>query len=144
VRQLAHRAREHVQARRPRFDADGTEQRRVTHEFLQACYTGDLDALLGLLAPDVTLISDGGGKRKAALRPIDGADKVGRFMVAISKEGADGGEISFASINGQLGIVARKDGAATYVGLLGIADGRINEILIIANPDKLAHLASAT
>lgn len=142
VRQLAHRAREHVQARRPRFDADSAEQRRVTEEFLQACFTGDLDGLLGLLAPDVTLISDGGGKRHAALRPIVGADKVGRFMVAVAQEG--GGDIGFHTINGQLGVVARQDGVATYVGLLGVSAGRISEILIIANPDKLAHLAAAT
>ena len=143
VRQLAHRAREHVQARRPRFDADSAEQRRVTQEFLQACYTGDLAQLLGLLAPDVTLTSDGGGKRQAARRPIVGADKVGRFMVGVAQRGGDG-ELGFESINGQIGIVARKDGVATYVGLLGVAGGRITEILIIANPDKLAHLTSAT
>jgi RNA polymerase sigma-70 factor, ECF subfamily len=144
VRQLAHRAREHVQARRPRFDADTDEQRRVTQEFLQACFTGDLDRLLGLLAPDVILTSDGGGKRQAALRPIVGSEKVGRFMVAVSQGGAEGAEIRFESINGQIGIVARKDGEAHYVGLLGVTDGRISEILIIANPDKLAHLTSAT
>jgi RNA polymerase sigma-70 factor (ECF subfamily) len=143
VRQLAHRAREHVQARRPRFDADGAEKRRVTQEFLQACFTGDLDGLLGLLAPDVRLVSDGGGKRKAALRPIVGADKVGRFMVAIAQEGAGAGRISFESVNGQVGIVARQDGEATYVGLLGVEGGRITEILILANPEKLAHLTSA-
>jgi RNA polymerase sigma-70 factor, ECF subfamily len=144
VRQLAHRAREHVQARRPRFDADTDEQRQVTQEFLQACFTGDLDRLLGLLAPDVVLTSDGGGKRQAALRPIVGSDKVGRFMVAVSQAGADGAEIRFESINGQIGIVARQDGEVHYVGLLGVAEGRITEILIIANPDKLAHLSSAT
>jgi RNA polymerase sigma-70 factor, ECF subfamily len=144
VRQLAHRAREHVQARRPRCDADTDEQRRVTQEFLQACFTGDLDRLLGLLAPDVILTSDGGGKRQAALRPIVGSEKVGRFMVAVSQGGAEGAEIRFESINGQIGIVARKDGEAHYVGLLGVTDGRISEILIIANPDKLAHLTSAT
>ena len=144
VRQVAHRAREHVQARRPRFDATSDEQREVTQRFLQACLSGDLDDLLGLLAPDVVLTSDGGGKRHAALRPIEGADKVGRVMLAVTRNGAEGAQVGFESVNGQFGIVTREDGEPTYVGQLVVVDGRITEILIVANPDKLAHLSSAT
>ena len=81
VRQMAHRAREHVQARQPRFDTDRGAQREVTERFLAACAGGDVEALLAALAPDVVLISDGGGKAKAARRPITGADKVARFLV---------------------------------------------------------------
>ena len=73
VRQLAHRAREHVQARRPRFDVDWSQQREVTERFLAAAAGGDIDGLMTVLAPDVMLLTDGGGKARAALRPITGA-----------------------------------------------------------------------
>ena len=145
VRQLAHRAREHVQARRPRFDADDAEQRRVTEEFLAAAVSGEVDRLLELLAPDVVLTSDGGGKRKAALRPVVGAQKVSRLMTGLAQGGGGGaGELTYSTVNGQTGIVVRENGVPTYVGLLVVAAGRITEILIVANPDKLAHLAAAT
>ena len=87
VRQMAHRAREHVEARRPRFDTDRRAQREVTERFLAAAAGGDVEALLAVLAPDVVLVTDGGGKAKAALRPIAGADKVARFVAAVSAEG---------------------------------------------------------
>lgn len=77
VRQVAHRAREHVQARRPRFTAGPDEQRRVTAALLQACTNGDPATLIKLLAPDVRLVSDSGGRAKAARRPVLGADKGG-------------------------------------------------------------------
>ena len=95
VRQLAHRAREHVAARRPRFSADPAVRRAATERFLRASLEGDLAALLELLAPDATLWADGGGKAKAPLRPIRGADKIARFFAAIGTEplppGVDGG-----------------------------------------------------
>src|SRR5215469_3185053 len=84
VRQLMHRAREHVQARRPRFDVDAGRQREVTERFLAAAGGGDIDQLMMVLAPDVILIHDGGGKAKAPLRPITGAAKVARFLAAVS------------------------------------------------------------
>jgi RNA polymerase sigma-70 factor (ECF subfamily) len=140
VRQLAHRAREHVQARRPRFDTDRSEQRRVTEAFVRATATGDLDGLLSLLAPDVVLVTDGGGKRKAALRPILGAEKVARFLLAVRDKAA--GELSFATVNGEVGVAAREGGAVTYVGLVEVADGRITHVLAVMNPDKLAHLVA--
>ena len=84
VRQMAHRAREHVHARQPRFDTDPREQREVTERFLAAAVTGDVESLLAALAPDVVLIADGGGKVTAARRPIVGADKVARFLVAVA------------------------------------------------------------
>ena len=86
VRQLAHRAREHVQARRPRFDVDWSQQREVTDRFLAAAAGGDIDGLVSVLAPSVTLLSDGGGKAKAALRPITGPAKVARFINALEQD----------------------------------------------------------
>src|SRR5215210_2014770 len=86
VRQLARRARAHVQQRRSRFDADESEQRRVTERFLEAASNGDLEALMEVLSPGVTLVADGGGRALAPRRPLRGADKVARFLVAIVDE----------------------------------------------------------
>src|SRR5688572_4007685 len=107
VRQMSHRAREHVQARQPRFDADQRAQREVTERFFAAVAGGDMAALLAALAPDVVLISDGGGKASAARRPINGADKVARFLVGIAEKGGDipGLRIEVAEVNGSPAIV---------------------------------------
>ena len=90
VRQLAHRAREHVQARRPRYETDLSKRRAATERFLRASAGGDLNELLELLAPDATLWADGGGKAKAPRRPIHGRDKIARFFVGISGAGFPG------------------------------------------------------
>ncbi len=140
VRQLAHRAREHVHARQPRFTAAEDEQRRVTEQFLAACATGELGGLLGLLAPDVTLISDGGGLAKAARRPIDGADKVGRFLLGIYREAASW-QVRFAQVNGGVGLVLLDEGRPASVAQLVVHGGRIRTVFIVANPEKLAHLS---
>ncbi|WJE00523.1 nuclear transport factor 2 family protein [Streptomyces antimycoticus] len=84
VRQLAHRAKERVEARRPRYDLDRSTQRIVTERFLDAAIGGDLDALMDVLAPEVVMWSDGGGKRRAALRVVEGRDEVARPVAAVS------------------------------------------------------------
>jgi RNA polymerase sigma-70 factor, ECF subfamily len=141
VRQIAHRAREHVQARRPRFDTDADEQRRVTATFLQACLTGDVAGLLAVLAPQVRLVSDGGGVAKSARRVIEGADKVSRFMVGISGDAAKL-QIRFAQVNGRPGVVqTTADGEVHGVAQLDVVDGRVETIFFVVNPDKLRHLA---
>jgi RNA polymerase sigma-70 factor (TIGR02957 family) len=142
VRQMAHRAREHVQARQPRFDADQQSQREVTERFLAAVAGGDMDALLAALAPDVVLISDGGGKANAARRPIAGADKVARFLVGIAAKGGDipGLRIQVAEVNGAPAIVGWV-GTEPFGSIsLAVADGRIEQVLVVVNPDKLAGL----
>jgi RNA polymerase sigma-70 factor, ECF subfamily len=139
VRQLAHRAREHVQARRPRFEADHAEQRRVTQEFLAACATGDLSVLLGLLAPDVTLFSDGGGLASAARRPVVGPQSVARFMVGIAANALEL-ELAFVLVNGSLGLAAFADGVARTVVLLDVIDGRVGAVYIVVNPEKLQRV----
>jgi RNA polymerase sigma-70 factor (TIGR02957 family) len=143
VRQMAHRAREHVQARQPRFDADRQAQRQVTERFFAAVAGGDMDALLGALAPDVVLISDGGGKAKAARRPITGADKVARFLVGIAQQGAAIPDlrIEVADVNGLPAIVGWVGGEPFGSISLAVADGRIEQVLVVVNPDKLAGLA---
>ncbi|MGY1591553.1 RNA polymerase sigma factor SigJ [Geodermatophilus sp. SYSU D00708] len=144
VRQMAHRAREHVQARQPRFDADRAAQRTVTERFLAACAGGDVDALLAALAPDVVLISDGGGRAKAALRPISGADKVARFLLATAAQGLAVPDlrIEVADLNGAPGVVLWS-GAAPFLTLsLVLVGGHVQQVLVVRNPDKLRGLAA--
>jgi RNA polymerase sigma-70 factor (ECF subfamily) len=143
VRQLAHRAREHVAARRPRFPADPTARRAATERFLQATLSGDLTALMDLLAPDATLWADGGGKIKAPRRPIHGADKIARFFVAISAEALPTGQaVEITEVNG--GPAAVLVGPAGPVAVLQVdlgGDGRVTDVRFMGNPDKLAGLA---
>jgi len=143
VRQMAHRAREHVQARQPRFDADRQAQLEVTERFFAAVAGGDMEALLAALAPDVLLVSDGGGKVKAALRPVSGADKVARFLVGIAKQGAEIADlrIEVADVNGSPALVGWVGSEPFGSISLALADGRIGQVLVVVNPDKLAGLA---
>jgi RNA polymerase sigma-70 factor (TIGR02957 family) len=143
VRQMAHRAREHVHARQPRFDADRQAQREVTELFLAAVGGGDLDALLAALAPDVVLISDGGGRTKAALRPIIGPDKVARWLMAIAQQGASIPDvrIEVADVNGSPAIVGWSGAEPFGTISLAVAGGRIQQVLVVVNPDKLAGIA---
>jgi RNA polymerase sigma-70 factor (ECF subfamily) len=147
VRQLAHRAREHVQARRPRFDVDWHQQREVTERFLAAAAGGDIDGLMAVLAPDVTLLTDGGGKARAVLRPMSGARKVARFVAAVAGRPYMGIEVSemaieAAEINGSPGTLLMARGRAIAALTLTVADGRVTAIQLIANPDKLSAVSS--
>lgn len=138
VRQLAHRARAHVEARRPRFDADDASHRRVTERFLAACEGGDLASLLAVLAPDVVLVGDGGDKALAPRRPVEGADKVGRFLLGIREKRAPGVRALATLVNGGAGIVvATATGEPIAAIGLGIAGGRVRAIYLVTNPDKL-------
>jgi RNA polymerase sigma-70 factor (ECF subfamily) len=140
VRQLAHRAREHVQARRPRFAPDRQEQLLVTERFLTACMGGDLGQLMSLLAPGVQLTSDSGGKAKAPRRIIVGADKVARFLVAIAGDAA-GLRIEIADVNGGTGIVGFEGATPIVVLTFDVADGQVQGLYLVNNPDKLNALA---
>ncbi|HET7244339.1 MAG TPA: RNA polymerase sigma-70 factor [Streptosporangiaceae bacterium] len=147
VRQLAHRAREHVQARRPRFEVDWSQQRAVTERFLAAAAGGDIEGLMTVLAPDVTLLTDGGGKARAALRPIIGAAKAARFLAAIARRPYMGVDISDmtlepAEINGSPGTLITTGGRAVAALTLTVSDGRITAIQLLANPDKLAAVSA--
>jgi RNA polymerase sigma-70 factor (TIGR02957 family) len=145
VRQMAHRAKEHVQARQPRFDVDHRSQREVTERFFAAVAGGDLEALLAALAPDVVLISDGGGKASAARRPITGADKVARFLIGIAEKGAGipNLRLEVAEVNGLAAIVGWV-GAEPFGSVsLDVSGGRIEQVLVMVNPDKLAGLVVA-
>ncbi|MGK8500614.1 RNA polymerase sigma factor SigJ [Nocardia asiatica] len=146
IRQLAHRAREHVHARRPRRRADPRTQRRVTEKFLAAQLDGDLAGLLELLAPDVAFWSDGGGKRHAALRPIHGRDKVARLIASPKVRGyvPDLG-IGHRVVNGDQAVLIFAAGALFAVVVLEVdaATELIGAIYAVANPDKLARIGAA-
>ena len=144
VRQLAHRAREHVQAHRPRFDVDWDQQREVTARFLAAAAGGDIEGLMAVLAPDVTLLTDGGGRTRAALRPISGASKVARWIVGIAGRPDVGGAADLnlepAEINGTPGTLITADGGAVAVLTLAVAAGQVTGIQLLVNPDKLTAI----
>ncbi|TDU91941.1 RNA polymerase sigma-70 factor (ECF subfamily) [Kribbella voronezhensis] len=140
VRQLAHRAREHVHARQPRQRVDKARHSEVTTQFLAAAWSGDLDQVVSLLAPDVVLVSDGGGKRKAALRPLQGADKVARWLVGLfQKEVPEGRfDIRMAEVNGEPAFVAYDGDVVDSVAFLELDPGdAISQIYVVRNPDKL-------
>ena len=139
VRQLAHRAREHVQARQPRHHVDKARHDEVTMRFMQAAGSGDFDQVVALLAPDAVLISDGGGKKKAALRPIHGADKIARWLFAVIAENP-GFEIRMGTLNGEIAYIAYDGEAPDTVAFLKTEGGLINELYLIRNPDKLEHI----
>ncbi|MFI2352174.1 RNA polymerase sigma-70 factor [Streptomyces sp. NPDC019443] len=143
VRQLAGRARRHVEERKPRYDVDPGECRDLTERFLAAASGGDLDALLTLLAPDVRLVGDSGGKAKAPLRVIESADKVGRFLFAVAKEPVQELDVRFVELNGAPALLVLSAGKPDSVMQLEVLDGRIQCVYIIRNPDKLASLAAA-
>jgi RNA polymerase sigma-70 factor (ECF subfamily) len=138
-RQIAGRARKHVEERRPRFDASPDQQERLLRRFVQASTSGDMDALLSLLADDVTLWADGGGKvQPAALQPIHGAKNVARGALAFLSKAPPSLAVRFASVNGRPGIIAEVDGQPVSVLTIEVVGDRIQTIHAIANPDKLA------
>ncbi|MCO6003397.1 RNA polymerase sigma-70 factor [Actinoallomurus purpureus] len=150
VRQAAHRAREHVQARRPRFTADRSRQREATERFFAAATGGDINTLMELLSPDVTLWTDGGGKVRQALRPVVGAQTVAAWFAAIGTvtyQGVEPADMNteLVEINGGPGIVF--SGSSRVIATVTFdfdADGRITAIHNVANPDKLQAIAEGT
>lgn len=143
VRQLGHRARGHVQARRPRFDPDLATRRAVTEQFMVACQDADLTGLLSLLAPGVTLVADSGGKVRAPRRPILGAEKVARFLVGALRSPAapDGMTMHPLTVNDQPGVLVETPVEGVLaVFLPDVVDGRIDTLRLVGNPDKLARL----
>ncbi|MFF8763281.1 RNA polymerase sigma-70 factor [Nocardiopsis dassonvillei] len=147
VRQAAHRAREHVRARRPRFTADRSRQREVTERFFAAATGGDISALMELLSPDVTLWTDGGGKVRQAMRPVVGASTVASWFAAIGTVTYQGVEpadmrAELVEVNGGPGVVfSGPDRVIATVTFDFDADGRITAIHNVANPDKLQAVA---
>jgi RNA polymerase sigma-70 factor (ECF subfamily) len=138
VRQISHRAREHVAARRPRMQVSRHEQRAVVEQFLAALRNGDVQGLLAVLAPEVVLRADGGGVVAAARNPIEGAEAVARFLTLLAKI-APGARLDPVSLNGAPAARIDFDGEVTAVSLV-IEEGRISRIYAIRNPHKLTGL----
>jgi len=141
-RQLAARARRHVDLGRPRFDADRRERDELAARFFDALKDGDVDALRELLAADVQMVGDGGGKAPAFARAVVGADNVARVLAtAFPAMAAIEATVQQHDVNGQPGAVLR-DSSDRVVGTmsLDVLDGRIQTIRSVANPDKLGHL----
>lgn len=143
TRQLVARARKHVEERRPRFEASPQRREELARSFLAAVTNGDLQALEELLADDVVLHGDGGGQVRATKRPIHGRAKVARALLAGMRAAQAFGGLSLrpTQINGQPGAMAYDaTGSLIAVQVLDIADGHIQAVRAIVNPDKLRHL----
>lgn len=143
-RQISHRAREAVAARRPRFEASHGQEENLTRRFIEACAAGDMEGLLGVLSEDITLWSDGGGRVRAALNPIQGSDRVSRFLFGILGKASPSIVIQQTSINGRPGIVGYMDENPMSVVTLDIAEERIQGIHIVVNPEKLGAIPPLT
>ncbi|HEU5037563.1 MAG TPA: RNA polymerase sigma-70 factor [Nocardioides sp.] len=138
VRQIAHRARAHVEERRPRRAPTGSERDRALQGFLTAVSTGDIQSLMDVLAPDVVLITDGGGVKKAALRPILGREKVVRFLDAVST-GIDA-VADVVVVNGAPALRVVVDGELDTIASMVVEDGLVTGLYVVRNPHKLARL----
>ena len=139
VRQIAHRARRHVAARRPRIEVSRTEQQQVVERFLAALTTGDVQGLMDVLAPDIILVADGGGIAQAVRRPVKGSKRVAKLLSGFPRFVPDA-ELTTPLLNGAVAVrldpAGELDTAVTFV----IEDGRISRIYAIRNPHKLARL----
>ena len=142
VRQLAGRARKHVDERRPRYEVDPARRRELTEQFLAAAGGGDLEGLMALLAPDVRLVGDSGGKSRAPLRVLESADKVGRFLVGAAGKGVPDVSFRFMELNGGIAVVVLSAGKPDSVFQVDVFEGRIQSVYITRNPDKLVSLAN--
>ncbi|QDL96121.1 sigma-70 family RNA polymerase sigma factor [Rhodopseudomonas palustris] len=141
-RQLAARARAHVRSERPRFPVSAEQGRAIAAAFFQASRSGDLAALTSLLAGEAVFVSDGGGKRPAAINPVRGADRVARLLAGIARKVGAGASALLAvqSIDGLPGFVSCEPDGLLQTTALEIVGGRIVAIYVVRNPDKLRRL----
>lgn len=140
-RQILSRARQRIEAQRPRYETSGADAQKVVAPFVAALRDGDLQAMLARLAENVVLVADAGGKPGALLRPLDGAEPVARAMLnATRKHAIAPAEVHPATVNGLPGFVRFHGGRAQSVLAFGVVAGRIQAVFVISNPDKLRHL----
>lgn len=145
IRQIAHRARKHVEARRPRYRPDRKVQERVTERFISAALGGDLSELMKVLAPDVTLCADGGGKAPAPGKPIEGREKVARLFAGFATRPLSGLSMHFRLANGEPSVLLLDGDTPWFILILDLTpDGeQIRSIYGISNPDKLARMVQS-
>ena len=144
VRQIAHRARAHVAARRPRGVVSAAETRDALAAFQRATETGDLQSLLDILAPDVVFLGDGGGVVQAVRAPVVGADKVARLLAIGLSRIAGAASLQPAQVNGYPALIIRFNGEIDTVIAVRIDDGLITGLYAVRNPEKLSHMERAT
>ncbi|MFJ9009645.1 RNA polymerase sigma factor SigJ [Streptomyces canus] len=145
VRQLAHRARAHVHARRPLYEAHPRVRREATERFVRAALGGDIAELMEVLAPDVTVWTDGGGMRKQALRPVHGREKAARLLNGYAKRGGAGAldlELRYRRVNGDDAAVLFEHDSPYAVIVLDLTPegDRVANLFVVTNPDKLTHV----
>ena len=140
---MVHRARERVQAGRPRFDVPPENHRRLLERFMQAARRGDQPAIAALLREDAQLVSDGGGKGQAVIRPLLGAVRIARLFWAAYRRQDPAIAWRMGTVNGEPAILRYRDGALVAV-MVAVSDGdRISELYTVANPDKLGASVTA-
>ncbi|WP_238362705.1 RNA polymerase sigma factor SigJ [Actinopolymorpha pittospori] len=140
VRQLAYRARQHVQARRPRQRPTASQHREITERFLAAAVGGDLGALMDLLAPDVTMWADADGRSETPREALHGAVVVARYLASVREFWPDGLGVEVVEVNTGPGAVVRANDHPYLVFALELDGQRVQTIRAVLNPDKLAHL----
>ncbi|HPZ95976.1 MAG TPA: RNA polymerase sigma-70 factor [Mycobacterium sp.] len=141
VRQIAHRAREHVQSRRRRFEPlDRDRSAQITTEFLTAAASGDVAALMAVLAPDVAFTSDSNGKVSAARRPVFGAEKVARFIIGLISRVDSEYRVEIAQYNSAPAVLVYRNEQPDSVFLIEVIDGKITNLYAMRNPEKLVSV----
>ena len=143
VRQIAHRARNHVEARQPREQVSGRQREAILDRFVLAVESGDLQSLMDVLAPDVVLMTDGGGVKQAALRPILGRDKAVRFLEGAATKGGPIDAVHRTMINGRPGLAFVIDGRVDTLLTILVEDGVVAGLYAVRNPAKLTRLDEA-
>jgi RNA polymerase sigma-70 factor (ECF subfamily) len=143
VRQIAHRARNHVEARQPREQVSSRQREAILDRFAWAVEHGDIQALMDVLAPDVVLMTDGGGVKQAALRPILGRDKALRFLEGAATKGGPIDAVHRTMVNGRPGLAFVIDGAVDTLLTVLIEDGLVAGMYAVRNPAKLTRLDEA-
>lgn len=140
-RQLVARARQHLRENRPRYPVDRARHEAILRRFLLSCSTGDLENLTSMLKEDVVLYSDGGGRARAALNPVYGADRVVKFLFGVAKKAPPYlSAARLADVNGEPGVVFAFNGVTAAVVTIDIAeDGKVRGIFWVVNPEKLAQ-----
>lgn len=136
-RQIARRARRSVASRRPRFERSPEQEERLTERFIEACMSGDMEGLLALLADDITVWSDGGGRTAAARHPIHGPERAARFFLGLAKKAPPEFSVRHALINGGAGLISYVGGRPLNVLTFDISGERIEAVRIVVNPEKL-------
>lgn len=144
VRQIAHRARHHVAARRPRSVISPADNQAALEAFQHAIQSGDLQKLVDILAPDVVILADGGGLRQTMPRPVVGADKAARVLATGLRRLEADAVVEPVQVNGHPGLVVRRGGEIDTVVALHVADGLITGLYFVRNPEKLSRAERQT